>query len=142
MNDTKRRVVTWFHRYFANPVMRRCGRFVPGQALIETVGRQSGLPRTVPVGGRLVGSSFWFVSDHGRKSNYVRNIAANPRVRVRIRGKWHGGTAHLLPDDDPVGRLEQLPRFNSFGVRTLGTELLTVRIDLDPEDVTGRGGGA
>jgi hypothetical protein len=51
-------------------------------------------------------------------------------VRVRLRGRWHNGTAHLVPDDDPQERLRSLPQFNSFGVRTFGTNLLSVRVDL------------
>jgi len=50
---------------------------------------------------------------------------------VRLRGRWHSGTAHLVPDDDAAARLRELPQFNSFGVRTFGTNLLTVRVDLD-----------
>ncbi|GAA3230206.1 hypothetical protein GCM10020256_43780 [Streptomyces thermocoprophilus] len=78
-----------------------------------------------------MGNSFWLVSEFGEKSQYVRNIEADPRVRVRIRGRWHTGTAHLMPDDDPVARLRTLPRLNSMGVRVFGTDLLTVRVDLD-----------
>lgn len=70
------------------------------------------------------------MSDHGEASDYVRNIKADNQVRVRIRGRWHTGTAVLLPDDDPHARLATLPRFNSSMVRALGTDLLTVRIDL------------
>jgi deazaflavin-dependent oxidoreductase (nitroreductase family) len=77
------------------------------------------------VGGRRAGDSFWLVSEFGTRSQYVRNIEADPRVRVRIRGRWHEGTAHLLPDDDPVARLRRLPRINSLGVRALGTDLCT-----------------
>jgi deazaflavin-dependent oxidoreductase (nitroreductase family) len=131
MTDTKRRAVTWVHRHVVNPVARPFAGHVPGQAIIETIGRRSGLPRRTPVGGRLEGSSFWLVSDHGLDSNYVRNIAANPRVRVQVRSRWHTGTAHLLPDDDPRERLKRLPRLNSTLVLLLGTNLLTVRIDLD-----------
>jgi deazaflavin-dependent oxidoreductase (nitroreductase family) len=83
------------------------------------------------VGGSRVGGSFWLVSEFGERSQYVRNITADPRVRVRIRGRWHEGTAHLMPEDDPVARLRGLPRVNSLGVRALGTNLLTVRVDLD-----------
>ncbi len=72
------------------------------------------------------------MSDHGEAAHYVRNIKADNRVRVRVRGRWRTGTAVLLPDDDPHARLETLPRFNSAMVRALGTDLLTVRIDLDP----------
>ncbi|MGW6732743.1 nitroreductase/quinone reductase family protein [Streptomyces sp. NPDC055013] len=124
--DLRFRAATTFQRRVGNPVLRR----LPLQTVLETTGRVSGLPRQTPVGGRRVGDSFWLVSEFGEKSQYVRNIKADPRVRVRIRGRWHTGTAHLLPDDDPVARLRSLPRVNSVGVRALGTNLLTVRVDL------------
>ncbi|MEV5933771.1 nitroreductase/quinone reductase family protein [Streptomyces sp. NPDC052079] len=125
--ERKYRSATALQRRVVNPVVRR----LPFQTLLETTGRVSGLPRRTPVGGRRVGDSFWLVSEFGERSQYVRNIQADPRVRVRIRGRWHTGTAHLLPDDDPVARLRTLPRFNSLGVRTFGAGLLTVRVDLD-----------
>ncbi|MBL1107443.1 nitroreductase family deazaflavin-dependent oxidoreductase [Streptomyces sp. 5-8] len=124
--DRKHRIVTRFQRYVANPLNRR----LPFQVLLETTGRKSGLPRQTPVGGRRVGDSFWLVSEFGRKSQYVRNIQADPAVRVRIAGRWHHGTAHLLPDDDAAARLRALPRFNSAAVRAFGTDLLTIRVDL------------
>jgi deazaflavin-dependent oxidoreductase (nitroreductase family) len=101
--------------------------------LLETTGRISGQPRRTPIGGRLDGSAFWLVSNYGEASDYVRNIKANNKVRIRIRGRWHSGTAVLLPGDDPRVRLATLPRFNSSMVRALGTDLLTVRIDLGPK---------
>ncbi|MGW1953939.1 nitroreductase/quinone reductase family protein [Streptomyces sp. NPDC001920] len=125
--DLRFRVATTFQRRVANPVLRR----MPFQTVLETTGRVSGLPRHTPVGGRRVADSFWLVSEFGRRSGYVRNIEADPRVRVRIRGRWYAGTAHLLPDDDPVARLRRLPRLNSAAVRLIGTGLLTVRVDLD-----------
>ncbi|GGS50551.1 MULTISPECIES: nitroreductase/quinone reductase family protein [Streptomyces] len=124
--DRKHRLVTRFQRYVANPINRR----LPFQTLLETTGRTSGLPRRTPVGGRRTGNSFWLVSEFGLRSQYVRNIQADPAVRVRIAGRWHHGTAHLLPDDDARARLRALPRFNSAAVRAFGTDLLTVRVDL------------
>jgi deazaflavin-dependent oxidoreductase (nitroreductase family) len=127
MADTRRdRITTFFQRRVANPLMRR----LPIQTLLETTGRVSGQPRHTPLDGSKVGNEFWFVSEFGEKSQYVKNIKADPRVRVRLRGKWHSGTAHLMPDDDPHERLRSLPQFNSFGVRTFGTNLLTIRVDL------------
>ncbi|UNB50791.1 nitroreductase family deazaflavin-dependent oxidoreductase [Mycolicibacterium sp. YH-1] len=120
-------VTQFFQKRIANPVMRH----IPTQTLLETVGRKSGEPRRTPLGGKRIDKQFWFVSEFGEQSQYMRNIAANPRVRVRLRGRWHSGTAHLVPDDDPHARLRELPQFNSFGVRTFGTNLLTVRVDLD-----------
>ncbi|MBR8642233.1 nitroreductase family deazaflavin-dependent oxidoreductase [Streptomyces tuirus] len=125
LTDLRFRAATSFQRRI-NPLLRR----LPLQTVLETRGRVSGLPRHTPVGGRRVGDSFWLVSEFGERSQYVRNIKADPRVRVRVRGRWHTGTAHLVPDDDPVARLRQLPTFNGLGVRAFGTNLLTVRVDL------------
>lgn len=116
-----------FQKRIANPLMR----LMPFQTLLETTGRTSGQPRRTPLGGKLVGNAFWFVSEFGEKSQYIRNIKADPRVRVRLKGRWHSGTAHLLPDDDARARLRELPPLNSAGVRTFGTNLLTVRVDFD-----------
>lgn len=123
--DRKHRIVTGIQRRL-NPLMRR----LPLQTVLETTGRVSGVPRRTPVGGRRVGGAFWLVSEFRHRSQYVRNIEADPRVRVRIAGRWHQGTAHLLPDDDPRARLRGLPRLNSTAVQALGTDLLTIRVDL------------
>ena len=131
MPNRKLQRVSWFHRNLANPLMRHLAGRLRGQALLETTGRRSGLARRTPVGGRIEESSFWMVSEHGRAANYVRNIEADPRVRVQVRGQWHSGTAHLLAEDDPRQRLERLPRLNGLLVRLFGTDLLTIRIDLD-----------
>jgi len=128
MADTslKRRVVHTMQRLLVNPV----GRKMP-VTMLETTGRKSGQPRHTAVGGRVVGNSFWMVSEHGEHSHYVHNIKADPRVRVRLGGQWRSGTAHLLPDDDPIARLKQLPGGNSAVVRLMGTDLLTIRVDFD-----------
>jgi deazaflavin-dependent oxidoreductase (nitroreductase family) len=125
-SDRRFRATTAFQRHIANPLTR----LLPFQTLLETTGRVSGQPRRTPLGGKRVGDSFWLVSEFGTKSQYVRNIQADPRVRVRIGGRWHHGTAHLLPDDDPVARLRTLPKGNSAAVKMLGTQLLTIRVDL------------
>lgn len=127
----RQRITSWFHRNLVNPVMRPLSRYVPGQVVLETTGRRSGLPRQTPVGGRIIDGSFWLVSDHGLRSQYVRNIAADPRVRLLIGNRWRSGTAHLMPDDDPRARLRRLPWWNSLMVRALGTNLLTVRVDIE-----------
>ena len=63
----------------------------------------------------------------------MRNVRADPRVRVFVGGRWRTGTATPLPEDDPIERQRSLPSLNAWGVRVIGTELLTVRVDLDPE---------
>ena len=51
---------------------------------------------------------YWAVDDVKPKSTHalrrVRNIEANPRVRVKVSGPnagWRSGTGHILDDDDP-----------------------------------------
>ncbi len=97
-SDRKQRAVNVFQRRFANPIRSR----LPRQALLETTGRISGLPRITPIGGRLIGESFWLVSEFGDRSQYVRNIMVNNIVRLRLRGTWHDGKAVLMPEQDPL----------------------------------------
>jgi deazaflavin-dependent oxidoreductase (nitroreductase family) len=104
-------------------------------ALIETTGRRSGKSRVTPVTNGLDGDVFWIVTEHGHKANYVRNIEANPRVRVNAGRGWRTGTARIV-DDDPEARLAQIvalnprARANADIVRNTGTENLVIRIDL------------
>ncbi|MFB1296517.1 nitroreductase/quinone reductase family protein [Mycobacterium sp. pW049] len=126
VDSARDRITKFFQKNVANRVMRR----LPFQTLLETTGRKSGLPRTTPLGGRRTGDEFWFVSEFGDRSQYIRNIMADPHVRLRLKGRWHRGTAVLLPDDDARARMRELPQYNNVGVRTFGTNLLTVRVDL------------
>ena len=107
------------------------GRLPGAPALLETVGRRSGQPRSTPVGNGLQGNTFWVIAEHGRHSDWVRNIMANPRVRVQVNGRWRTGTGHVMPHDDPLARQRTLDALNARIVRLVGTELLTVRIDLE-----------
>jgi deazaflavin-dependent oxidoreductase (nitroreductase family) len=140
----KHRFVHLLQKYFLNPPIRilfALGIAPPGYALLETVGRKTGKRRRTPVGDGRVGNEFWIVAEHGLKARYVRNIASNPRVRLKLRhgilARWHTGTANVLPDDDPRERQRWLARqlpssaANARAVRLFGTELLTVRVDLD-----------
>jgi deazaflavin-dependent oxidoreductase (nitroreductase family) len=122
----RRRIVRTAQRLIVNPLGRRSPL-----TMLETVGRKSGQPRRTAVGGKVIGNQFWMVSEHGEYSHYVHNIKANSAVRVRIRGQWRTGTAHLLPDDDANERLRSLPGINSALVRLMGSDLLTIRVDLN-----------
>jgi deazaflavin-dependent oxidoreductase (nitroreductase family) len=132
---SKRRFSTALSRYVVNPVVKLAVRLrlVRGWAILETRGRKTGRPRQNPVGNGLAGDTFWIVAEHGRNAGYVRNIAADPRVRVFVNGRWRTGTAQALPGDDPLKRQRSLPAFNARVVRLMGTDPMTVRIDLDPE---------
>ena len=154
----KRAMVAPVQRYLINPPVRlllRLGVMPLGYALLETRGRVTGLPRTTPVGNGLHGGTFWLIAEHGLQAGYVRNIQRCPQVRLKLRRGWRfawvSGTAHLLPDDDPYARQRRLSRWhplramNLAVVRIMGTNLLTIRIDLHtgepqntPSEVNGR----
>lgn len=140
----KHQIVQTLQKYLFNPPVKfalAVGLPLPGYALLETKGRKTGKPRRTPVGDGRIGNQFWLVAEHGVKAGYVRNIEHDLRVRLKLREglrtRWHSGTAHLLRDDDPRERQRwlatQLPSSagNARAVRLFGTQLLTVRIDLD-----------
>ena len=78
-------------------------------ALLGTTGRCTGLARQTPVGNGLDGDIFWLVAAHGTQADYVRNLQANPRVRVKADGAWRAGTAIALPGDDARAPSRTLP---------------------------------
>ena len=136
----KYRVVHPLQTFVVNPLVKlawRLGIPPPGDALLETTGRRTGQPQRTPVCDGLEGETFWLVAQHGRRADYVRNIEANPRVRVKVRNCWRTGTAHVLDDDDPRERQRTLGRGDLarwlcvYASGAMSTSLLTVRIDLD-----------
>lgn len=142
---TKIAVVRTMQRWVINPLVRllfRLGLNPLGLAILETRGRTSGLPRRTPVGNGRVGDDFWIIAEHGLRAGYVRNLLADPRVRVRLRVgwryRWVDGVAEPLPGDDVLARQRAIIRWhplrmlNAMNVRVLGADLLTVRVRLLP----------
>ena len=136
-------VVRTFQRWTINPLMRlllTIGINPLGLAILETRGRSTGRPRRVPVGNGRKGDSFWIIAEHGMRANYVRNIARDPQVRVRLRiglrYRWLTGIATVLPDDDALARQRRiiawhpLRALNAINVRVLGADLVTVHVRL------------
>jgi len=135
-SDRKRRWVTKLQVRVLNPPIKALAArgLAPSVSLLETTGRTSGEPRRTPVSKGLdrATDTFWIVAEHGRKAAYVRNIEADPRVRLRIGRRWRGGTANVLAGDDPRARQHHMSKLNAATVRAMGTDLLTIRVDLDP----------
>ena len=70
---------------------------------------------------------------HGFQADYVRNLMADPVVRVKVGRQWRRGVAVVLPEDDPAARSRTLPhRWDAAIGRLMASAPLTVRIDLDP----------
>jgi len=128
----KRQISRALGKYAVNPAVKPFAGYIPWWSLLETTGRKSGRPWRNPVGNGLDGDTFWIVAEHGHEAAYVKNIEANPRVRLRVGGRWRTGIARVIEDDDARARQRTLGPVNAAFVRVMGTDLLTVRVDLDP----------
>jgi deazaflavin-dependent oxidoreductase (nitroreductase family) len=131
----KRRVSTFLSAKVFNPLVlaaARAGLPTPSVVVLETTGRRSGRPRQVVVSRMVEGDTLWIVTEHGRRAGYVKNVEANPHVRVRIGRRWRDGTARVSADQDWRALQRRMPnKLSSAAVRLMGTEHLTIRIDLE-----------
>lgn len=129
-----RRRTRLLQRYLLNPPMKAAA-FVglsPRHCLVETTGRKSGQTRRTVVGYTRSGSTVWVVAEQGRHAGYVRNLEANPQVRLRLGGRWRPAIATLVDGDDPMERLATFgDERHAALVRRFGTSLLSIRFDLD-----------
>jgi deazaflavin-dependent oxidoreductase (nitroreductase family) len=130
--DTRRRRTVRLQRYVLNPPMKAAVwlGLVPGHMIVETTGRVSGKRRRTVVGWRREGDVLWVVAEQGRHAGYVRNLEANPAVRLRINRRWRAATARVDDADDPLARLTHFPDAHARIVQRAGTALLSVRFDV------------
>jgi deazaflavin-dependent oxidoreductase (nitroreductase family) len=118
-----------FWRVF-NPVARSLAGVAPWWVVLETTGRRSGRARQVPLArGPVDGRTAWLIAVHGEHSAFARNIAAEPRVRLRLRGRWRQGTAAVVPMDPAV--VSRFGVYARMGPRSLGIEPRLVRVELE-----------
>ena len=135
--DSKRRLVRAVERYIVNPPTKAAlslGVPMP-LILLETTGRRTGKARRTPVMNGAIGDELWIVAEHGRHAGYVRNLLADPRVRVKRGRRWREGRAEVLDEDDPLARTgwiaEQLGRSKKMellATRAFCVDPVTVRI--------------
>ena len=129
----KRKASTFLQKHLINPrVLRQAGETGSHISVLETIGRKSGVPRQIPVLGGLRGDVLWIAAHHGRSAAWVRNVEADPRVRVKINGGWRSGTATVVADDETLKRVGSIDPHIADRARRMGTDLLTIRVDLDP----------
>ena len=79
-----------------------------GAVTIETIGRRSGLPRTVPVLATRVGDSLTVSTVRG-DSQWLRNIEADSNVGVWLRGRRRPARATVSRGALSTVRLELEP---------------------------------
>ncbi|WP_197506592.1 nitroreductase/quinone reductase family protein [Mycobacterium sp. E3339] len=125
-------------RYVANPVvaiLSRLGVRTTFATELETTGRKSGTRRRVPVAANFDDQGAWVISQHGRRSGWALNVAADPKVRIRQRNRWRSGIARFAPDDDPAKRARTFATSRLWSpvvaatFRALQSDPISVRID-------------
>ena len=82
-------LVRLFRRYFER---------APGWVLLTTTGRRTGLPREVLLPCERTGDALFVISTYGRRSDWIRNIRRDPRVRVTCAGWVLAARAEIVDD--------------------------------------------
>jgi deazaflavin-dependent oxidoreductase (nitroreductase family) len=80
---------------------------------LTTTGRKSGLPREIEIWFAAVGDTIYLMNGGGERpageSDWVRNLRADPRARVRIAGTVYRGQARVVEfDSDEHDRARDL----------------------------------
>jgi deazaflavin-dependent oxidoreductase (nitroreductase family) len=65
---------------------------------LTTIGRTSGKPRTIEIWFAARRGTVYLLAGGGRNAHWVRNIAANPRVGLRIGVRVFGGRGRIVTD--------------------------------------------
>src|SRR5690349_16213775 len=87
MPRRKVRVTHWLDRWIVNPIIRagvEVGLAPRAFALLGTSGRKTGRRRAVPGGNGVVRAECWIVGQDDYERAYVRHLAANPKVRLKV----------------------------------------------------------
>ncbi|HEX5735591.1 MAG TPA: nitroreductase family deazaflavin-dependent oxidoreductase [Blastocatellia bacterium] len=88
---------------FANPLLWPTGAIV-----LEVTGRKTGQTIRVPLLATRVGDLF-VVSTYRRRSDWVKNLAANPEARYWLGGRPYDATAFVLTRENQLSSLDNLP---------------------------------
>lgn len=108
------------------------GRFV---LLLTTRGRKSGRLRVTPLVYEQQGDTIIVASARGPSADWLRNIQADPRVRVRAAGREFQGTAEVVTDADRIAdylqrQFDRNPRAFAWILRAEGIPTPPSRVDL------------
>jgi deazaflavin-dependent oxidoreductase (nitroreductase family) len=85
-------------------------RFVPGGLIVlETTGRRSGRRSRVPLAAIRIDGHVLISTVRGARSEWVKNLSANPRVRYWLRGRPRQATALVISSRQHGRGRQRLP---------------------------------
>ena len=103
---------------------------------LTTTGRVSGQPREIEIWFGLSGETLFMLSGGRDRSNWVRNLARQPKVTVRIASQVFNGEARIVDegtDEDALARrllLEKYQPTSSSDLAEWGRTALPVAVKL------------
>lgn len=90
-----------------------------GLITLETKGRRTGLPHSVPVLATLIGSHVIVGTVRGKRSQWIENARLNPNVRYWLRGQVHEASTLVFTPGESPPETQSLPPI----VRYMATSL-------------------
>jgi deazaflavin-dependent oxidoreductase (nitroreductase family) len=112
-------IETAFYRgvnLFIEPLVRAGigspGLWPTGAIVIETIGRKSERKYNVPLLAARIGDLL-VVSTIRRRSQWLQNVAANPKLRYWLNGQPHEARAIIVSADRPAPTDDDVPPFTS-----------------------------
>ena len=81
-------------------LLRRYFERAPGWVILTTTGRKTGLPREVLLPCERSRDALIVISTYGWKSQWIRNLRRDPRVRFTAGGWTLSGEAEVIEDRD------------------------------------------
>lgn len=95
-------------------------RFVPtGFVVLETVGRKSGVRRRSPLAATRIGRHVVVGTFRGERSQWVRNLAAQPKTRYWLAGRPRDARAFVMHAEKRIRVPKSLPAHMRRVVRFL-----------------------
>lgn len=105
---------------------------------LVTTGRRTGLPRTIEIWFATDGERIYLLAGGRLRAHWVRNLQADPRVRVRLGGRTLAANARIVDDPahDSGARRLLAAKYQGWTegapLSSWATESLPVEIEPDP----------
>jgi deazaflavin-dependent oxidoreductase (nitroreductase family) len=115
-------LLRWFYRTPVFLYRIGLGGFMPMQLLLTTVGRKSGKPRRAAVDilhHDAATDTYYVVSAYGDRSDWYRNLGANPALRAQVRWRRFPARATTVPEKEAQELLLDFWRRHRLYVRTM-----------------------
>lgn len=107
---------------------------------LTTTGRRSGRPHEIEIWFGAAGPTLYLLAGGRDRSDWVRNLQANPSVQVRIGGRSFAAHARILgggTEEDVAARALLVGKYQTPGTEDLrgwGEASLAIALDLLPAE--------